>query len=247
MDAKLGRPHPFWMPGMVVVTLLVLVLGHDGREGGGERETYKIEAGWCVKLLRRRTTRHATIYGESGRVVSRKGEAGESETHCAGHGCGGIEEDAHDGVQVEEHEYGREEVGDETSGWQENGVSTSVNMECSIQGAKENARNDEIDEPILKDHVREPAAAHRAHERPQHGLLTALLARDPDAGEGAELVGIEEEDDEVERHAVDEGGGEEGVVGGGEDAADPWDPFGAHEDACGGVVGGCGAKEKGGD
>lgn len=235
---------------MVVVTLLVLVLGHDGREGGGERETYKIEAGWCVKLLRRRTTRHATIYGESGRVVSRKVvRAGESETHGAGHGCGGVEEDAHDGVQVEEHEYGREEVGDETSGWQENGVSASVNMECSIQGEKENARNDEIDDPIIKDHVRELAAAHRAYDRRQHGLLAGLLAlpaQDPDAGEPAELVDIEEEDDEVEDHAVDEGGSEDGVVGGGEDAADAWDPFGPHENACAGVICGCGAKEMGG-
>jgi len=114
-------PEPNWTP-EVVDMLLVVVSGHGwGEGGGGEGNVQDIGRSVC-EVVQAADDAACDDLWEGGLVVS-GGGAGEGGTHSAGHGCRGIEEDAHDGVQVEEHEYGRDEVRDEASRWQENGLA----------------------------------------------------------------------------------------------------------------------------
>ncbi len=78
-------------------------------------------------------------------------------------------------------------------------------------GGKADVRDEEVDETVLEEEGHELGAA-------------ALDADD-------ELVHAQEEDEEVEDHRVDEGGGEDGVARAGHDAAHAVDPVRLDEDA----------------
>lgn len=100
-------------------------------------------------------------------------------------GSGDVEDNTHDGVEVQHHEHRRNQVCDES-------VRHAVSPPCSSALETKCSRNEKVNQAVLEQHVHE---------------LRALCAR------LAKLDGGKDEDDEIEAHGINEGSCENCRIG----------------------------------